>query len=169
MVRHKLNDLLQNRSIYTVVLVIRKSALDISAQEIHCNENPIYVYPEKELHGLSVPISTFIQLYIPRIGPHIFLSQNRQVDLGYIYIAHRHKNVEIGNEAPDFFSGIICFEFSVLCLFIPLPRNCYYIGKLDHSKQTFICTKPERAFIQLPHYRSTAPDNEKKEHRYFYS
>ncbi len=84
MVRHKLNALLwlQNGIIYTVVLVIRKSVLDISAQEI--------------------------------------------------------------------------------VFFIPLPRNCYYIGKLDHSKQTFICTKPERAFIQLLHYRSTAPDNEKK-------
>jgi hypothetical protein len=49
--------------------------------ELHCNENPIYVFPEKELHGLSpnfhihVSVSDF---YIPRIGPHIFLQQNRQ-------------------------------------------------------------------------------------------
>ncbi len=41
----------------------------------HCTENPIYVLPEKDLRGLSlnsyiyVPVS---DLYIPRIGPHLF-------------------------------------------------------------------------------------------------
>ncbi len=49
----------------------------------HCNENPIYVFQEKALHGLSpnfhirVSVSDF---YIPRICPHIFLQQNRQTD-----------------------------------------------------------------------------------------
>jgi len=53
----------------------------------HCNEKPIYVFPEKELRGLSpnfhihVPVS---DLYIPRIGSHIFLQQNRQTDRGNI-------------------------------------------------------------------------------------
>jgi hypothetical protein len=44
---------------------------------LHCTENRIYVFPEKELCGLSpnsyihVPVS---DLYIPRIGPpHIWL------------------------------------------------------------------------------------------------
>ncbi len=51
---------------------------------IHCNENPIYVFPEKELRGLSLN-STHIyvcvsDLYFPRIGPHIFLRQ--QTDRG---------------------------------------------------------------------------------------
>ncbi len=48
---------------------------------VHCNENPIYVFPEKELRGLSpnFHIHTSVSdLYIPRIGPHIFLQQNRQ-------------------------------------------------------------------------------------------
>jgi hypothetical protein len=51
----------------------------------HSTENPIYVFPEKKLRGLSpnsyihVPVS---DLFIPRIGPHIWLQQNRQTDPG---------------------------------------------------------------------------------------
>jgi hypothetical protein len=33
-------------------------------------------------------------LNIPRIGPHIFLQQNRQTDHGNIKIAPRHMNVD---------------------------------------------------------------------------
>ncbi len=40
-------------------------------------------------------------LYIPRIGPHIFLQQNRQTDRGNILIAHRHMNVESGTKAAQ--------------------------------------------------------------------
>ncbi len=78
----------------------------------HCNENPIYVFPEKELRGLSPNIHIYVSvtvLNIPRIGPHIFLQQNRQTDFGNIKIAHKHF---LGNS----FSWNICFEFSVLCL-----------------------------------------------------
>ncbi len=41
-----------------------------------CNKNPIYVFPEKELRGLSPNFHIHVSvndLYIPRIGPHIFL------------------------------------------------------------------------------------------------
>ncbi len=55
---------------------------------MHCNESLIYVNPEKELHGLSpnfhihhIHVSVS-DLYIPRIGPLIFLQQNRQTDRG---------------------------------------------------------------------------------------
>jgi hypothetical protein len=46
---------------------------------MHCNENPIYVFPEKELRGLSPNIHIHVSvndLYIPRIGPHTFLQLN---------------------------------------------------------------------------------------------
>jgi hypothetical protein len=49
----------------------------------HCNENPIYVFPEKELRSLSPNFHIHVSVsdsYIPRIGPHIFLQQNRQTD-----------------------------------------------------------------------------------------
>jgi hypothetical protein len=49
-----------------------------SVVEQHCNENPIYVFPEKELCSLSP------NLHIDVIGPHIFLQQNRQIDGGNI-------------------------------------------------------------------------------------
>ncbi len=41
--------------------------------KVHCYENPIYVFPEKELSTnfhIHVPVS---DLYSYRIGPHIFL------------------------------------------------------------------------------------------------
>jgi hypothetical protein len=54
---------------------------------VHSTENPIYVFPEKELRGLS-PITNIhvsvSDLYIPRIGPHIWLQKNRQTDPGNI-------------------------------------------------------------------------------------
>ncbi len=60
---------------------------------MHFKEISIYVFPEKELRGLSpnfhihVPVS---DLYVPGIGPPIFLQQNRQTDRGKIQIAHRN-------------------------------------------------------------------------------
>jgi hypothetical protein len=50
----------------------------------------------------SVPISAIrihvsvSNSYISRIGPHIFLQQNRQTNPGNIEISHRHMNVDIG-------------------------------------------------------------------------
>jgi hypothetical protein len=54
---------------------------------LHCNENPIYVFTEKEWCGLNPNFHIHVSvndLYIPRIGPHIFLQQNRQTDCGNI-------------------------------------------------------------------------------------
>jgi hypothetical protein len=50
-----------------------------------CTENRIYVIPEKELCGLSPNFYNHVSvsdLYIPKIGPHIWLQQNRQTDPG---------------------------------------------------------------------------------------
>jgi hypothetical protein len=52
-----------------------------------CNENPFYVFPEKELCGLSPNFHIHVSvsdLYIPKIDPHIFLQQNRQTNRGNI-------------------------------------------------------------------------------------
>ncbi len=54
-----------------------------------CNENPIYVFPEKELRGHSPNFLIHVSvsdLYLPKISPHIFLQQNRQTDWGNIQL-----------------------------------------------------------------------------------
>ncbi len=54
---------------------------------VHCNENPIYVFLLWELCGLSPNFYIYVSvsdLYIPRIGPHIWLQQNRPTDPGNI-------------------------------------------------------------------------------------
>ncbi len=50
---------------------------------VHCKEMWIYVFPEKELRGLSPNFYIHVSvsdLYIPTFGPPIFLQQNRQTD-----------------------------------------------------------------------------------------
>ncbi len=51
-----------------------------STKTLHCNEKPIYMFPGKKLPGLSPNFYIRVSmsdLYIPRIGAHIFLPQNR--------------------------------------------------------------------------------------------
>ncbi len=65
---------------------------------MYCNENPSYVFPEKELRGLSpnfhIHVSwTVSDLYIPRIGPLIFLQQNRQ-HIFAVFSKHRQEKKE---------------------------------------------------------------------------
>jgi len=46
-------------------------------------EISIFIFPEKELRGLSPNFHIHVSvsdLYIPKIGPSIFLQQNRQTD-----------------------------------------------------------------------------------------
>jgi hypothetical protein len=59
------------------------------ALRLHCNENPIYVFPEKELRGLSPNFHIFVSVgdvYIPRIGLPILLQENMWTDPGNIYV-----------------------------------------------------------------------------------
>ncbi len=54
---------------------------------LHCKENPFYVFLFWELRGLSPNshIHVYVSdLYIPRVGLHISLQQNRQTDPGNI-------------------------------------------------------------------------------------
>jgi hypothetical protein len=50
---------------------------------LHCKENPIYVFPEKELSGLSPNFhihASLSDLYIPTIGLPILLQENKWTD-----------------------------------------------------------------------------------------
>jgi hypothetical protein len=54
---------------------------------LYCNENHIYVFLFWELRGLSPNFHIHVSvsdLYIPRIGPHNWLQQNRHTDPGKI-------------------------------------------------------------------------------------
>ncbi len=79
-----------NSSICTKIIIIginKNLYWFFNVQNVPRNENPIYVFLFWELHGLSpnFPIHVSVSgLYIPRIGPHIFLHQNRQTDPGTI-------------------------------------------------------------------------------------
>ncbi len=59
-------------------------------RHLHCTKTPIDVFPEMKLRGL-VPNSyihvTMSDLYIPRIGLHIWLQHNRQTDPGNISVS----------------------------------------------------------------------------------
>jgi hypothetical protein len=69
----------QLHSIFIITLYVRvlqAKRKPFNQSLLHCNENPIYVFPEKELRGLSPNFHIHVSvsdLYIPRIGPHIFL------------------------------------------------------------------------------------------------
>ncbi len=79
----------------------------------HCHENPIYVFPERELPGSSpnfhIHVSV-VDLYTPRICPHIFLQQNRQADGGNIKIA------QIGTGAAQSAIPFLGILYNCACL-----------------------------------------------------
>jgi hypothetical protein len=65
------------------------------------------MYFQKRNRGLSPNLHIHVsvsELYILRIGPNIFLLQNRQTDRGNVLIAG---NLEIGTEAAQF----LCWEY----------------------------------------------------------
>jgi hypothetical protein len=86
---------------------------------LHCNENPIDVFLEKELRGLSpnfhIHVSV-IDLYIPRIGPNIFLQQNR---LCWEYLFRIFGIVSLQCAPFDHWALIRC------CIGCPLLPGCH--------------------------------------------
>ncbi len=72
---------------------------------LHCNENPIYLFPEKELRGLSPNFHIRMSvrdLYIPRMGPQIFLLQNRHCKETTQKIRKNVPRKGIARPSPDF-------------------------------------------------------------------
>ncbi len=65
----------------------RRAKEEKKLKHMHCKENPIYVFLSWKLRGLSPIFHIHVSLsdvYIPRIGPHISLQQNRQTHPGDI-------------------------------------------------------------------------------------
>jgi hypothetical protein len=53
--------------------------IEADAVQVHCNENPIYVFLFWEFRGINLNFHIHVSvsnLYILRIGPHIWLQQN---------------------------------------------------------------------------------------------
>jgi hypothetical protein len=87
--------------LYCIFKIWYEKVLSFRTKDSHCNKNPFYVFPEKEMGGLCPKLHIHVSLsylYIPRIGPHIFRSRIGKPILN-IYITHWHMNVEIGTEA----------------------------------------------------------------------
>ncbi len=85
----------------------------------HCNENPIYLFPEKELRGLRPNFHIHVSvslLYIPSIGTYIFVQQNRQANRVIYKSLTGTWMWKFGLWPRKSFSGNICFDFSVLCM-----------------------------------------------------
>ncbi len=79
----------QNFSYVTITgqIQTRHNGTSLEQNNLHCNENSIYVFLSWELRCLSPNFHIYVyvsDLYIPRIGPYIFLQQNGQTDPGNI-------------------------------------------------------------------------------------
>jgi hypothetical protein len=86
--------------------------------EHYTDEKTIYVFLFWEMRGLTPNFHVHVSvsdLYIPRIGPHLFLEQKRRIDRG-IYKSLTDTCMWCGNWNCGRVSGNFCFEFSVLCL-----------------------------------------------------
>jgi hypothetical protein len=83
----------------------------------HSTEITIYVFPEKELRGLSPNSYIHVSvsdLNIPRIAPHIWLQLNRQTDPGNIKISHRYVQYACRNWETEHFNSVSVLEITRL-------------------------------------------------------
>jgi hypothetical protein len=62
--------------VFLIVFLMKETSFDTGFLDLHCNENPTYVFLDLfwELLGLSPNFHIHVSdLYIPRIAPHIWL------------------------------------------------------------------------------------------------
>jgi hypothetical protein len=91
----------------------------ITHQPSHCNEDPIYVFLFWELPSLSPNFHIHVSvsnLYFLRIGPHISSSRIGRSNVGIYKSLMDTCMWKLGLWLRNFFSGNICFQFSVLVL-----------------------------------------------------
>jgi hypothetical protein len=109
---------------------------------MHCNENPIYVFPEKELSGLSsnfymdVSVTIYI-LYLPRIGPNIFLQQNSRQIVGIYSQTHECGNWDWGRAIPYLEIFVSNFRYCILQCGHPRYSTLYGPNSVYSSKFIF--------------------------------
>jgi hypothetical protein len=86
---------------------------------MHCNGNSAYIFLFWELRGLSPNFHIHVSvsnLYIPRIGPHIFSSRKGR-PIVEIYNSLTDTWIwKLGLRPRYSFSGNICFKFPAFCL-----------------------------------------------------
>jgi hypothetical protein len=90
-------------------MLVRKFAHKNLSGALHCTENPNYLLPEKKQRDLSPNFHIHVSvsdLYIPTIGPPIFLQQNRQIDRAQ---KHECRNWDRGSAVS--FLGIFVSNF----------------------------------------------------------
>ncbi len=91
----------------------------ITTNQLHCNENSIYVFLFWELRGLNPNLYIHVSvgaLYIPRIGPHISCSRIGKSMVGIYKSITDTLMWKLGLWSRNSFSGNICFQFLVWVL-----------------------------------------------------
>jgi hypothetical protein len=81
--------------------------IDVKAVFLHCKESPIYIFPEKNLHGLSPNFHIHVSV------SDLFIPAAEQADRSYKYInrsyKHECRNWERGRAVS--FLGIFVSNF----------------------------------------------------------
>jgi hypothetical protein len=95
----------------------------IDPRKLHCKENLVYVFPERELRDLSPNVHIHVSvsnLYIPTFGPPVFSCRRIGRPIRGIYISLM--NVGIGTVAAQSFLGIFVSNFRY-CVFAVCSEN----------------------------------------------
>ncbi len=105
----------------------------------HSKEDPIFVFPERNLRVLAPNFHfhvSVIDLCIPTIGP-LFCSKLGGPIMG-IYKSLKETWIsKLGTRPCSFISGNICFEFLVPCL-----CSDHFLGTLEFTRRPLISLAP---------------------------